>query len=30
MKVKVDYLEPTKGRAPLGFDVTMLELEGHQ
>ncbi len=30
MKVKVDYLEPTKGRAPLGFDITMLELEGHQ
>ncbi|MGA8819401.1 MAG: MBL fold metallo-hydrolase [Xanthobacteraceae bacterium] len=30
MKVKVDYLEPTKGRAPLGFDITMLELEGHR
>ena len=30
MKVKVSYLEPTKGRAPLGFDITMLELEGHQ
>jgi len=30
MKVKVEYLEPTKGRAPLGFDITMLELEGRR
>jgi cyclase len=28
MKVKVIYLEPTKGKAPLGFDITELQLEG--
>jgi cyclase len=27
MKLKVTYLEPTKGEAPLGFDITELDLE---
>jgi hypothetical protein len=27
MKLKVIYLEPTNGNAPLGFDITELELE---
>jgi cyclase len=30
MKLKVTYLEPTKGEAPLGFDITELELESRQ
>jgi hypothetical protein len=28
MKLKVTYLEPTKGEAPLGFDIIELEVEG--
>jgi cyclase len=28
MKLKVTYLQPTEGDAPLGFDITELELEG--
>jgi hypothetical protein len=27
MKFKVIYLEPASGNAPLGFDITELELE---
>lgn len=27
MKLKVIYLEPANGNAPLGFDITELELE---
>lgn len=27
MKLKATYLEPTKGEAPLGFDITALELQ---
>jgi cyclase len=30
MKLKVTYLEPTKGEAPLGFDITELDLESRQ
>jgi glyoxylase-like metal-dependent hydrolase (beta-lactamase superfamily II) len=30
MKLKVTYLEPTKGEAPLGFDITELDVEGQQ
>jgi cyclase len=30
MKLKVTYLEPTKGEAPLGFDITELDLAGRQ
>src|SRR5579862_831440 len=28
MKLKVTYLEPTKGEAPLGFDIIELDVEG--
>jgi hypothetical protein len=27
MKLKVIYLEPAEGNAPLGFDITELELQ---
>jgi glyoxylase-like metal-dependent hydrolase (beta-lactamase superfamily II) len=30
MKLKVIYLEPTKGEAPLGFDIIELDVEGQQ
>jgi hypothetical protein len=30
MRLKVTYLEPTKGEAPLGFDIIELEVEGQQ
>lgn len=30
MKLKVIYLEPTRGEAPLGFDIIELDVEGQQ
>ncbi len=27
MKLKVTYLEPAKGKTPLGFDITELDLQ---
>jgi cyclase len=30
MKLKVTYLEPTKGESPLGFDITELDLASRQ
>ena len=30
MRLKVTYLEPTKGEAPLGFDIIEPEVEGQQ
>jgi cyclase len=30
MKLKVTYLEPTKGEVPLGFDITELDLQSGQ
>lgn len=30
MKVKVEYREPMTERAPLGFDISMLKLQGRR